>query len=137
MRGGNFCPNQVVTRAQMAVFLLKAKHGSAYKPPAASGTVFGDVQISTWGAAWIEQLYADGITGGCGGGNYCPNQVVTRAQMAVFLLRAKHGSTYTPPAASVGRVETSIAFSRLAGNNVPAEVGPGTPPTSPASGRKR
>ncbi|MBI5296141.1 MAG: hypothetical protein HY869_11755, partial [Chloroflexi bacterium] len=39
-------------------------------------------------AAWIEQLAAEGITGGCGGGKYCPKQVVNRAQMAVFLVKA-------------------------------------------------
>ena len=37
-------------------------------------------------------LAAEGITGGCGGGYYCPGNPVTRDQMAVFLLRAKHGS---------------------------------------------
>ncbi|MCL4275834.1 MAG: S-layer homology domain-containing protein [Anaerolineales bacterium] len=38
-------------------------------------------------APWIKQLAAEGITGGCGGGNYCPNNPVTRAQMAIFLQR--------------------------------------------------
>jgi hypothetical protein len=71
----------------MAIFLLRAKHGSTYTPPPATGTVFGDVTTSTFAAAWIEQLSAEGITGGCGGGNYCPNTSVTRAQMAVFLVR--------------------------------------------------
>ncbi|MCL4275996.1 MAG: S-layer homology domain-containing protein, partial [Anaerolineales bacterium] len=32
-------------------------------------------------------LAAEGITGGCGGGNYCPNNSVTRAQMAIFIQR--------------------------------------------------
>jgi hypothetical protein len=41
-----------------------------------------------WAAAWIKQLAAEGITTGCGGGNYCPYNPVTRAQMAVFLVRA-------------------------------------------------
>ncbi|MBI3172072.1 MAG: hypothetical protein HYZ25_15405 [Chloroflexi bacterium] len=41
-----------------------------------------------WAAAWIEQLAAEGITGGCGGGNYCPTIPVSRDQMAVFLVRA-------------------------------------------------
>ncbi|MFZ5881670.1 MAG: S-layer homology domain-containing protein [Chloroflexota bacterium] len=36
----------------------------------------------------MEALAAEGITGGCGGGKYCPEQVVTRAQMAVFLVKA-------------------------------------------------
>jgi hypothetical protein len=38
--------------------------------------------------AWIEQLAAEGITSGCGGGTYCPEDSVTRAQMAVFLVLA-------------------------------------------------
>lgn len=86
--GGNYCPNSLVTRAQMAVFLLRAQYGSAYSPPAATGTMFADVPASLATAAWIEQLANEGITAGCGGGNYCPGKAVTRAQMAVFLVRA-------------------------------------------------
>jgi CSLREA domain-containing protein len=97
--GGNFCPTQVVTRDQMAVFLLAAKHGAGYAPPAATG-VFADVPTDYWAARWIEQLAEEGITSGCGGGNYCPTQPVTRDQMAVFLLKAKHGTGYAPPAAT-------------------------------------
>jgi CSLREA domain-containing protein len=94
-----YCPEGTVTRAQMAIFLLRGRHGSSYNPPAVgSSTGFGDVPTTYWAAAWIKQLAAEGITGGCGGGNYCPEGVVTRAQIAVFLLRAKHGAGYTPPA---------------------------------------
>jgi hypothetical protein len=95
--GGNYCPSAGVTRAQMAVFLLKSKYGSSYTPPPASGTMFHDVHANGFAAAWIEKLATDGVTSGCGGGNYCPNAVVTRAQMAVFLMRAKHDPGYVPP----------------------------------------
>ena len=84
--GGNYCPDAVVTRDQMAVFLLRAKYGSSYSPPTATG-VFGDVDLSHWAVNWIEQLAAEGITAGCGGGDYCPDAEVTRDQMAVFLVR--------------------------------------------------
>jgi hypothetical protein len=94
--GGNYCPTSSVTRAQMAVFLLKTEHGAGYLPPACAG-VFGDVPCPSQFADWIEQLATEGITGGCGGGNYCPGNAVTRAQMAVFLLKTEHGSTYVPP----------------------------------------
>jgi len=94
---GNFCPEQLVTRAQMAVFLERGIHGADYTPPDATGTIFSDVDINHWAAAWIEQLYNDNLTSGCGNGNFCPEQLITRAQMAVFLLKAKHGSDYTPP----------------------------------------
>ncbi len=96
----NYCPEQNVTRAQLAVFILKAKYGAAYTPPAATGTVFLDVPQGSFAAAFIEALAAEGITGGCGNGNYCPNTVITRDQMAVLLLRAEHGNSYTPPAAT-------------------------------------
>jgi hypothetical protein len=37
---------------------------------------------------YIEALAGSGITGGCGNGNYCPDNPVTRGQMAVFLAKA-------------------------------------------------
>ena len=96
---GGYCPSNPVTRAQMAIFLLKGKlSASLYTPPPASGTVFLDVHPGDFAADWIEALSGFQITGGCGGGNYCPSSPVTRAQMAVFLLKAEHGSAYVPPA---------------------------------------
>jgi photosystem II stability/assembly factor-like uncharacterized protein len=98
-----FCPDTAVTRAAMAVFLLRAEHGSAYAPPAASH-YFSDMPVAgkEWQEAWVDQFYREGITGGCGTGPliYCPETSTTRASMAVFILRAKYGSSYTPPAAS-------------------------------------
>lgn len=98
----DFCPENAVTRAQMAVFLERGVRGSDFSPPAASGTVFLDVKANDFAAGFIEQLFLDGITGGCGSNNYCPGNAVTRAQMAVFLLRAEHGAGYLPPAPAGG-----------------------------------
>ena len=64
------------------------------------GPIFGDVPANAFGAAWIEQLANLGVTGGCGGGNYCPSATVTRKQMATFLLKTKLGSSHVPPGAS-------------------------------------
>ena len=47
----------------------------------------------------VRTLLANGVTAGCGGGNYCPNSPVLRKQMAVFVLKARYGSTYLPPPA--------------------------------------
>jgi hypothetical protein len=52
--------------------------------------------LSSCCAAWIEQLAAEGITAGCGGGNYCPERATTHAEMAIFLLRSKFTSIYQP-----------------------------------------
>ena len=97
--GANYCPSALVNRAQMAVFLLKSEHGSAYAPPACTG-LFADVPCPSTYANWIEQLSNEGVTAGCGGADYCPDASVTRAQMAVFLLKTSQGSSYVPPAAT-------------------------------------
>ena len=93
---GNFGPNNNVTRQQMAVFVLKAKHGACYTPPACT-QVFTDVPCGTTFAPWVNQFAAEGISGGCGAGIFCPLSPVRRDQMAVFLLKGKYGSTFTPP----------------------------------------
>ncbi len=56
--------------------------------PAPGASDFADVPTSDIGFQYIEALYASGITGGCGGGNFCPDNPVTRRQMAIFLAKA-------------------------------------------------
>ena len=96
-----YCPDRAVTRAEMAVFLLRAKEGLSTPTPSQSG-MFADVPVSgkEWMKPWIEEFYVEGITTGCGASplQYCPEREVTRAEMAVFVLRAKHGASYQPPA---------------------------------------
>ncbi len=93
---GLYGVNDPTLRQQMAVFLLKGRHGVCYAPPPCTG-IFSDVPCPSTFANWIEALAAEGITGGCGGGNYCPQNPVRRDQMAVFLLKAEHGPSYVPP----------------------------------------
>ena len=89
-----YCPENTVTRAEMAVFLEKGIHNSSFNPGNLSPT-FNDT-AGHWAEDWIEALKNDGITSGCATGLYCPDNSVTRGQMAVFLLKAKHGAAYTP-----------------------------------------
>ena len=112
--GGNYGVGQDTKRQQMAVFLLKGKYGLCYVPPPCAGA-FPDVPCSSTFANWIEDLAAQGITGGCGGGNYCPQNPVRRDQMAVFLLKAKYGSAYVAAALRRGlrRRPLSVAVRRL------------------------
>jgi hypothetical protein len=84
---GTYRPENGVTRAEMAVFLLKAMHGTAYTPPTPTGGSFNDVG-GHWAEAWIEQLKAEGITSGYPDGSYKPENQVSRAEMAVFLVNA-------------------------------------------------
>jgi hypothetical protein len=46
---------------------------------------------------FIETLLHVGVTAGCTASTYCPDGVTTREQMAVFLLRAREGASFTPP----------------------------------------
>jgi fibronectin type 3 domain-containing protein len=99
----SYCPDNPVTRAAMAVFLLRAMHGGSYVPPASTG-VFADVPTpgKEWMQPWIEEFYQEGITTGCGADplRYCPESSVTRAAMAVFVLRSIKGTSYQPPAST-------------------------------------
>jgi hypothetical protein len=80
-----FCPNAAVTRGQMAAFLSRAL---------ALSTRIGDPFTDDDGSIFeadIEKLAAAGVTKGCNppaNTHYCPNESVTRSQMAAFLHRA-------------------------------------------------
>lgn len=77
-----YCPGATVTRAQMAMFLVRAMD-----LPATDQDYFTDDEGVT-GENSINALAAAGITGGCATDRFCPDQKVTRAQMASFLVRA-------------------------------------------------
>ncbi|MGH2428636.1 MAG: S-layer homology domain-containing protein [Candidatus Limnocylindria bacterium] len=79
---GRFCPDQAVTREQMASFLVRALDLPA------TGTDYFTDDGSSIHHADINRLAASGITGGCDDGRFCPRNVVTREQMASFLVRA-------------------------------------------------
>ena len=85
--GGDYCPAASTSREQMAPFVLAAKEGAGYAPPSCGIPIFNDVPPGSIFCSWIEELARRGVTGGCGGGNYCPTAAVSREQMAVFVLR--------------------------------------------------
>lgn len=92
---GAFCPDAEATREQAAVLLERAKRASNWTPPPAVG-LFADVAVTRPFAPHIEALYADGITNGCDGANFCPDAPLARAQVAPLLLRARCGASYVP-----------------------------------------
>jgi hypothetical protein len=80
-----FCPANLLTRAEMAVLMLRARYGSGYAPPPATGHVFDDVPLSHWAAPWIERLYALGITAGCGVRKFCPATQLSLWELETFI----------------------------------------------------
>ncbi len=81
-----FCPNDPVTRGQMAAFLSRALGYTAAPDAGFTDTVGHTFEKD------INKLAAAGVTVGCnpseGNTNFCPNDPVTRGQMAAFLRRA-------------------------------------------------
>lgn len=77
-----YCPFDSLSRAQMATFLARA-----LDLPSTGTDYFSDDNGSTHEAN-INAVAAAGITLGCSGSSFCPNNTITRAQMASFLVRS-------------------------------------------------
>ena len=109
------------------VFLLKAKHGSDYIPPpctpASSPTSTCPSLLRATGS---KSSFAEGITARLRRRQLLPGQPVTREQMAVFLLKAKHGSSYAPPACTAifGDVAVPEPLRRLDRGSSPTRASP-------------
>ncbi|MPZ53399.1 MAG: hypothetical protein GEU79_11825, partial [Acidimicrobiia bacterium] len=89
----NFCPDESVTRGQMAAFLVRALNLTQSGPDFddTSGNVFEED---------ISKLAQADITRGCNppeNTNFCPDDPVSRGQMAAFLHRALENGTNPPP----------------------------------------
>jgi PKD repeat protein len=113
-----FCPAGTATRAETAVLLERALHPASFVPPPPIG-IFVDVPVTYWVAAWIEQLYRDGITAGCAANGplrfFCPDPTLTRAEMAVFLARGFHLGQAPQPLTFLARLCSAGSCSYPAG----------------------
>jgi hypothetical protein len=81
-----FCPNSNVTRGQMAAFMVRA----FALPDLGQHDLFVDDNGSIFESA-IDVLGAVGVSKGCNppaNDHFCPNDYVTREQMAAFISRA-------------------------------------------------
>jgi len=94
-----YCPDQIMTRAESAVFVERGVHGAEYLQVQPTEQIFTDVPLHEWFAKWATALWEDGYTEGCGTDPlmYCPLQEHTRAEGCVFFLRMMHGVDYVPP----------------------------------------
>ncbi len=80
-------PAAAVTRGQMATFIARSIAASGGSLPASPRSLFRDTWASHHEHA-INQLAEVGIVGGTTADRFEPDEVVTRAQMATFLVRA-------------------------------------------------
>lgn len=56
---------------------------------------FNDVPTAYWAYGYILAISEAGLTQGCGNGNYCPSDAVTRGEMAAFITRELLGPNFT------------------------------------------
>jgi hypothetical protein len=84
--------------ALLLAILASPLPAAVFTPPACDGSGPGDVLLASPYCPWVQQFTKDGITAGCGGGNYCPDDAVTRQQLAVMMERAMRGTATWDPA---------------------------------------
>lgn len=93
-----YCPDAAITRTQTAIFLLRAKYGSAYNPPSGT-TSFVDVATHPY-KDWIAKVVDDGLMIGRDATHFEPDATMRRDEMALSLVRLKNGAAYTPTPAT-------------------------------------
>lgn len=98
---GLFCPDRLVTRAEMATFLVRAFAGDGPFDPAPNAFVDDEGSVHE---PDIDRLASMGVTKGCGEDRYCPFGAVTRAEMASFITRALGLEPLTPPVRTTARL---------------------------------
>ncbi len=94
---GTYRPAGLVSRSEMAVFLVRALDGPDLVPPKPATDPFPDVPVGHWASGWIARLVELGITSGYTDGTFRPAGKVNRAEMAVFLVRAIEDPANVPP----------------------------------------
>jgi hypothetical protein len=98
-----YCPSTIMNRAQVAKFFMTVQFGSSYLPQANIPLLFKDNwSANSWAQSWANDMYARGLTSGCNPSPllYCPDNQVTREQVAKFGLAIKYGNAYAPPPAT-------------------------------------
>ena len=85
---GKYKPDVLVTRAQMAAFIARAMKLNI--PDECNNSPFYDVDTDTWYCPYVEAIKDACVTTGYPNGSYGPSEIVTRAQMAAFLVKALH-----------------------------------------------
>ena len=93
---GKFCPDTPVTRGQMAVLIIRGRYGVPSPTSYPATAYFTDVGTTHPYFAWIQKMKQFGITSGCSDTTYCPDDPVTRGQMAVFIMRGEFNLLLPP-----------------------------------------
>jgi hypothetical protein len=111
-----YCPDSSVTQAQMAVFVTRSRLGATYQFTYPTFPMFADVPPTHQFFSWIQKMGQLGINSGCAVGVYCPDDPVTRGQMAALVMRGDFNQllpTTTPVVTSVTPTAAPRGFTAL------------------------
>ncbi len=99
-----YCPADSILRSQMAVFIIRARYGAHTAFDYTTTPYFTDVPSNAFAFNYIQRMKEDNITTGCTATTYCPNDVVTRGDMAIFIMRGAFNDLLPPTMAVVSSV---------------------------------
>jgi len=119
-----FCPDDSVIRLQMAAFIARSQaggdanvlqagtaQGQPYNCVGGGTSLFTDVRPDNPFCRYVHYIYATNVTTGCQPGMFCPGDVVTRAQMSLFVSRAMTGSDAAVPLSYGPDPVTGLSYS--------------------------
>ena len=86
-----YCPEDSVTRGQMAAFIIRVKYGENFTYT--QTPYFSDVPSNHTFFKYVQKMKDEGLT--AVSGVYMVDEPVTRGQMAAFIIRAKFGENFT------------------------------------------
>jgi hypothetical protein len=97
-----FCPDQIMDRAQAAVFMVRGSLGVGFVPGPAQHILADSWVPGPWAESWAEAIITKSLSAGCSVNpkKYCPWVKLPREQVVIFGLRMKHGVDYLPPTAT-------------------------------------
>jgi len=125
-----FCPTNEIPRWEMAIFMIRARlmlYGASfsYNPTPYFADVPTNVEGNGMPFPYIQRAYEEAITNGCGTNPlvYCPDEVVTRGQMASFIMRGLFNETMViGPTAPYLTAVTPNTVSQTAGSQITVTI---------------
>lgn len=103
-----YCTGMGMNRAEGSVFVVRGENGASFQPTDPDVSPFVDIPVQEWFAKWVNELNEIGFTSGCGTNEqgediFCPFDIHTRAEAAVFFYRMVHGADVVPPSPDPNR----------------------------------
>jgi hypothetical protein len=112
---GDFCPGSSVPRDDMAVFITRMRYGSTALFDFPATPYFTDVTAESFGWSWIQRMRLDNVTDGCSATLFCPTTLVTRGDMAVFVMLGGYNAGFAAGTPVISAISPGVITHGLTG----------------------